>query len=351
MTERSVAPDLVRAVATILVVFIHTAGLVAAPGRSAGTSAFWAGVIYDSLARPGVPLFVMLTGWLLLDPRRETESITLFLWRRLGRVILPLVTWSLIAYGWLAIRDHHAANWAQFPRHVLNAPVFYHLWYVYVLIGLYLVVPLLRPLAALTSESLRRYTLGLWALGSALLPLWYWWGGMHIGVDVPVVTTYVGYLLAGCWLAALPVASRTRRTLGLLTAVTTIWTITATARLTGDEALNVALFAYGTPNVLVMSVGWYILLTQPVPTAWVTRHPGVQKVMRALATTSFGVYLIHPLLLNLLDSGVFGLRITGASIYAPLGIPLLVALVVAVSVGLMLLAGRVPYLGRLVGAR
>lgn len=351
MTDRAVAPDLVRAVATVLVVFIHTAGLVAAPGPRAGTTPFWAGLIYDSLARPSVPLFVMLTGWLLLDPARQTESITMFLWRRLGRVVLPLVTWSLIAFGWLAIRDHRAADWAQFPRQFLNGPLFYHLWYVYVLIGLYLVVPLLRPLAAQTSESLRRYTLGLWALGSALLPLWYWWGGTHIGVDVPVVTTYVGYLLAGFWLAALPVSTRTRRTLALLAVVTATWTVTASARLTGTEALSVALFAYGTPNVLMMSVGWYVLLTQPGPSAWVTRHPGVHVVMRALSTTSFGVYLIHPLLLNLLDSGVLGFRVTGASIYAPVGIPLLVIVVLAVSVGVMLMAGRVPYLSRMLGAR
>jgi len=348
---RAVAPDLVRAAATVLVVFIHTAGLVAAPGPSQGTTAFWAGVIYDSLARPGVPLFVMLTGWLLLDPGRRADGVGMFLWRRLGRVVLPLVTWSLIAFAWLAVRDHRAADWAQFPRQLLNGPVFYHLWYVYLLVGLYLVVPLLRPLAAQTSESWRRYTLGLWAVASSLLPLWYWWGGPHIGVDVPVVTTYVGYLLAGCWLAALPVSSRTRRTLGLLTLVTAIWTITASVRLTGTEALNVALFAYGTPNVLVMSVGWYVLLTQPGPTAWVTRHAGVLALVRALAATSYGVYLVHPLLLNLFDSGVLGFRVTGASIYAPIGIPLLVAVVLAGSVGLMLVAGQVTFLGRLLGAR
>ncbi len=257
----------------------------------------------------------------------------------------------MIAFGWLAIRDHHAADWARFPGQLLNGPVFYHLWYVYVLMGLYLVLPLLRPLAAQPSESLRRYALGLWALASALVPLWHWWGGMHIGIDVPVVTTYVGYLLAGIWLAALPVSLRTRRTLGVLTLLTATWTITASARLTGTDPLNVALFAYGTPNVLVMSVGWFVLLTQPGPAAWVARHAGVLAVVRSLATTSYGVYLVHPLLLNLLDSGVLGFRFTGASIYAPIGIPLLAGAVVAVSAGLMLVAGRIPVIGRLLGAR
>ncbi len=347
---RAVTPDLVRAAAIVLVVVIHTAGVVAGPGPAAGATAFWAGDIYDSLARPGVPLFVMLTGWMLLGPERRAEPIGRFFRRRLGRVVFPLVTWSLIAYGWLAIRDHHPAHWAQFARQLLNGPAFYHLWYVYVLLGLYLVVPLLRPIAADAPDPLRRYTLGLWTLGSSVLPLWYWWGGLHIGIDVPVVTTYVGYLLAGIWLAAVPVSPRTRRALVLLILVTAIWTVTATARLTGTEPLNVALFGYGAPNVLVMSVAWFVLLTQPELTAWVTRYPRALALVRVLAATSYGVYLAHPLILNVLDSGALRIHVTGASIYPLLGIPLLAAAVLAGSVGMMVVARQVPVLGRLLGA-
>jgi surface polysaccharide O-acyltransferase-like enzyme len=307
-------------------------------------------VIFDSLSRPGVPLFVMLTGWMLLAPDRKDEPIGKFFRRRLGRVILPLVTWSLVAWGWLAIRDHHPARWAEFGRQFLNGPVFYHLWYVYVLLGLYLAIPLLRPLAAGAAEPLRRYTLGLWALASSLLPLWYWWGGFHVGVDVPVVTTYVGYLLAGVWLAATPIAQRTRRPLVVLVLATVAWTVLVTARLTDTEPMNVALLAYGTPNVLAMSLGWYVLLTQPGPTAWIARHAGALALVRVLAATSYGVYLVHPLILNLLDSGVLGVRITGASIFPFIGLPLLAALVLAVSAGMMVVARRVPVLGRLLGA-
>lgn len=350
MTERSVTPDVVRAVATVLVVVIHTAGIVAAPGPAANPAAFWAGTIYDTLARPGVPLFVLLTGWLLLRPERRDEPIGMFLWRRMWRVALPLLTWSLVAWGWLAIRDHHPARWGDFTLQFLNGPVFYHLWYVYMLLGLYLAIPLLRPLAASASQPLRRYTLGLWAVGSSVLPLWYWWGGWHIGIDVLVVTTYVGYLLAGVWLAATPVSTRTRRTLVLLILVTATWTVAATARLTGADPLSVALFAYGTPNVLVMSVAWFVLLTQPEVSEWVARSSRRLSLVRLLAASSFGVYLVHPLILNLLDSGALGFHLSGASIYPFVGVPLLVIAVLALSVGIMVVARRVPVLGRLVGA-
>ncbi|HKE92224.1 MAG TPA: acyltransferase family protein [Gemmatimonadales bacterium] len=347
---RAVAPDVVRAVAIALVVLLHTAGVVANPGPAGGLAAFWAGNIYDSLARAGVPLFVLLTGWLLLAPERAAEPLGRFFRRRLDRVALPLITWSLVAWVWIAVRDHHAIAWSRFWRELLAGPVFYHLWYVYVLLGLYFAIPLLRPLAAEARPSLRWYTLGLWFVGTAALPLWTWWGGLSIGVPILVVSTYVGYLLAGVWLAATPLSRKAAWESALLFLLAALWTIVATARLTGDEHLNVILYSYDRPNVVVMALVAFVLLTQPQPAAWVARHPRLLAVVRACAASSYGIYLLHPLLLDLLDSGVLGVRINGASLPPFVGIPLLAVGLLLVSLGVMMVARRVPVLGRILGA-
>ncbi len=348
--QRAVAPDVVRAVAIALVVLLHTAGAVANPGPTAGVAAFWAGNIYDSLARASVPLFVLLTGWLLLAPERMGEPLGRFFRRRLDRVALPLVTWSLVAWVWIAFRDHHAIAWSRFWRELLAGPVFYHLWYVYVLLGLYLAIPLLRPLAAQATPTLRRYALGLWFVGTAVLPLWTWWGGPSIGIPVLVVGTYVGYLLAGAWLAATPLSKRTAWELVLLFLLAAVWTIVATARLTGDEHLNVILYSYDKPNVVVMALVAFVLLTQPEPAAWVTRHPVTRALVRGLATSSYGIYLLHPLLLDVLGSGVLGVRISGSSLPPFVGIPVLAGGLLFASLLVMTVARRVPVLGRLLGA-
>jgi surface polysaccharide O-acyltransferase-like enzyme len=340
----------VRAVAIVLVVLLHTAGAVANPGPAGGLAAFWAGNIYDSLARSGVPLFVLLTGWLLLAPERIAEPLGRFFRRRLDRVALPLVTWSLVARIWIAVRDHHATAWSSFGRDLLAGPVFYHLWYVYVLLGLYLAIPLLRPLAAQATPTLRWYALGLWFLGTAVVPLWTWWGGPSIGIPVLVVSTYVGYLLAGAWLGAMPLGRRTAWELGLLFLLAAVWTTVATARLTGDEHLNVILYSYDRPNVVVMALGAFVLLTGPQPAAWVARHPVTLALVRAFAASSYGIYLLHPLLLDALGSGVLGVRISGASLPPFIGIPVLAAGLCLVSLGVMTVARRIPVLGRIVGA-
>ena len=165
-----------------------------------------------------------------------------------------------------------------------------------------------------------------------------------------VVSTYVGYLLAGTWLAGIPVTPRTRWQLLFLFALTGAWTMAATARLTGGEEMNVALYAYDRPNVLVMSVALFVLLTQAQPAAWASRHPRILGGIRAVAATSFGVYLFHPLLIDVLGSGVLGFQLTAATIPPAVGIPLYSMAVLAVSVALMLGLRRIPFLGRALGA-
>jgi surface polysaccharide O-acyltransferase-like enzyme len=348
--SRRVGPDVLRAVAIFLVVVIHTSSSVVNAGPAQGFGRWWTGNLFDSFARSGVPLFVLLSGWMLLTPERRHEPIAAFLWRRGQRIVLPLITWSALAYAWLGLRDHRPAGWARFGAELLNGPVYFHLWYVYILLGLYLAIPLLRPLAAESSRSVRWYALGLWFVGTALLPLWEWWGGPHVGIPVLVVSTYVGYLLAGTWLAGTPVTTRTRWQLLLLIALTGGWTAAATARLTGGDEMNVALYAYDRPNVLVMSVALFVLLTQPEPAAWLSRHPKILGITRAVAATSFGVYLVHPLLLDVLGSGVLGYRLTAATVAPLVGIPLLSMAVLAVSVALMLVLRRIPFLGKALGA-
>jgi surface polysaccharide O-acyltransferase-like enzyme len=187
-------------------------------------------------------------------------------------------------------------------------------------------------------------------VGTAVLPLWAWWGGPSIGIPVLVVSTYVGYLLAGTWLAAPPLSRRTAWELVLLFLLAAVWTIVATARLTGDEHLNVILYSYDRPNVVVMALVAFVLLTEPQLAAWVARRPATLVLVRALAASSYGIYLLHALLLDVLGSGVLGVRITGASLPPFVGIPALAAGLLFVSLAVMMVARRVPVLGRMVGA-
>src|SRR3972149_2612677 len=56
--------------------------------------------IYAALGTFGVPLFVMLTGALLLNPNRENEPLKVFYKKRLDRIAMPFIFWTVIYFAW-----------------------------------------------------------------------------------------------------------------------------------------------------------------------------------------------------------------------------------------------------------
>lgn len=98
--------------------------------------------LYNSLIHTGVPLFVMLSGALLLG---KDERTSVFFKKRINRLIIPFITWSIVVYGLFAIIDNGAkySLWNGIYR-FLTSGVYGIYWYIYLIIGLYLLTPALR---------------------------------------------------------------------------------------------------------------------------------------------------------------------------------------------------------------
>ncbi|MHC4520771.1 MAG: acyltransferase, partial [Planctomycetota bacterium] len=131
-----------RILAVYLVVTAHVAIWLAmeAPAFSFD---WWAGSWLFYLAHVSIPIFVMISGALLLDDARR-ESATRFYARRLCRVGIPLVVWTAV---YLAVRvffDDEELTVARAASLVFWAEPYYHLWFLYMILGLYLITPPLR---------------------------------------------------------------------------------------------------------------------------------------------------------------------------------------------------------------
>lgn len=134
--------DLLRVIACLSVVMIHVSAEFVVRGNT-GVD-FWLGNLMDSLSRAGVPLFVMISGALMLD---EGYAFTKKKWMgHIGRMAAFYVVWSTVyciifrVIG-LVQRGEKVRMLGVFTQ---IASGHYHLWFVPMIIGLYLVVPLLR---------------------------------------------------------------------------------------------------------------------------------------------------------------------------------------------------------------
>lgn len=344
--------DHLRLLAIFGVVLLHISArvLVKSPAFGAlwGWSLFW-----DAASRWSVPVFVMLSGMFLLPPREERYSD--FFKRRFGKVLIPFLFWSGVYLSYRQWVLHEKLGFGGFVLGLVQGPAFYHLWFMYVILGLYLITPLLRRFLSALRPADLSYFLGLWALFSCLLPLSKYLFGFKVGLQMELATGYSGYFVLGYALSqrlnnpAKRIPTAALWALGLLgLALTLGGTCWLSWRKQG--LLDQLLFSYFSPNVLMMAVAVFLLFAQ-TPASSGSRpallsHPRV----RDLLATPFGVYLCHPLVFSVLLNSSIGasLGMQQWLFKAWWGVPVASLLIFSLSAALVALMQRLPVLRNVV---
>ena len=216
--ERVIWLDWMRVAACLMVIVVHATEPFYLGGDGSliltRTDAFWAS-FFDSLVRACVPLFVIASSYLQFPLHYSSEE---FFRRRAVRILVPFILWTVVyALVWgspvqnfkdLLLNFNYAAG---------------HLWFVYMLVGVYLLMPLLSPWAERVGRTELRIYLGLclfttvipllrdWVFGAppvvygvsglprqALFPLWGEASWNAYGVFY-YLSGFVGYLLLGLY--------------------------------------------------------------------------------------------------------------------------------------------------------
>lgn len=190
--ERIVWLDTVRLVAMFTLLCCHCANpfnWVSADSPIAADVKFWGG-IWGAMLRHSVPLFVMITGALLLPVKGD---IAVFYKKRITRVFWPFAIWSVIycLFPWLlgllglgkdvvqsffpyAGEDFLTQSFSAAIKNIIMLPMNFstiglHMWYIYMLIGLYLYLPIFSCWVEKATDKAKRWFLIAWAI-SSLLP-------------------------------------------------------------------------------------------------------------------------------------------------------------------------------------
>lgn len=179
---RVVFLDYLRVVACFMVIMVHSCEFFFIDGSAIGirsvSDGFWVSVI-DSAFRSSVPLFVMASSYLLLPLRGSVES---FFKRRFVRVLIPFIVWSLLyailpwSWGEVSIVEMKD-NLLQLLTNFNGASG--HLWFIYMLIGLYMFMPILSPWLEKVSQRGEQIFLFVWFLTTLWPYLKYWSGDLY----------------------------------------------------------------------------------------------------------------------------------------------------------------------------
>ena len=195
--------DLLRIFAAFCVILLHVLAPLHGSAADFGTRTWHAANLLNEITRTGVPLFLMLTGCLLL-PSASTKNFGAFYRRRLSRVLLPFLVWNLIYYVYNRTQNGLPVIDRAFFDQLINNGSEYHFWYVYTLIGIYLLLPFLaRMLEGCTNNQIL-WLLILTTFPSTLRPLLNITTPVYIFLFNPLLEGYLGYVILGHYLNRLP---------------------------------------------------------------------------------------------------------------------------------------------------
>ncbi|WP_081056208.1 acyltransferase [Burkholderia vietnamiensis] len=308
--------DALRVVACFLVVLLH----VSSESFVRYSPAWNASNCYESLSRACVPIFFMISGANLL---RKNEPLGTFLSKRVLRVIPPLVFWSLFYLWWLDFNNVHTGNWILA---IIAGPTMFHLWFFYVIFGIYLVVPAMRRFYQNASQSDRLWLLAVWLLTASLFPnlqalftgreddLIARWGTGSI-YDASYYGMYAGFLVLGAYLADLKgnvvTGLSVFATSFVATALGTVWE----SRIHGVP--NPFFQLYLSPLVVIAACGlFYAFMGMTAGKA--------SSLLNNVSGCTLGIYGLHPFLIDPFAKRFGLLQLTGWSWIDPFFATLLI---------------------------
>ena len=343
---REIWIDWLRVIACFMVFVVHSTEPFYLGGEGAqiltGTDAFWAS-FFDSFVRSCVPLFIIASSYLMFPLKYSTTD---FFKRRALRILIPFLLWTAVyAFVW----GEPAEN---FKNLLLNFNYSAgHLWFVYMLIGIYLIMPLLSPWAEKVEKKELRIYLGIW-LFTTLIPLMRdWFSGFSTTViygpsGLPrqalfplwgeaswngygtfyYMSGLIGYLLLGLYFRKFVGELSWKKTLAIAVPCYVagfaisfggfLWRVNETAGGTFPVGGLVekavwweTTWCNDTIGVALMAVAWILLIRR-------IKADGkfYQKVLLPVSKASYGMYLMHLLILvpvcgmfrNMLGSAVEG---------------------------------------------
>jgi surface polysaccharide O-acyltransferase-like enzyme len=356
LNGRYVYIDLIRTVAMVGVILLHAAGQWIITSEEMNQlnqleTARWGAVdVYQTIGVMGVPLFLMLTGALLLQPEKN-ECLSVFFKKRWTRIGLPSLFWFAAYFAWDFLVQNIPFTSGAIIQGILNGP-YTQMWYLYVLAGLYFLTPFLRVFINHADQALVKYFVLLWVIGVAVLPFFGLLSPFELNSNVFVLTGYVGFFVLGTYLSTVEMRRSTLSIFVILGVVLTAFgTYVLAAAVGGSEMYFFQ--QYFSPTILLASVTLFLLLlTVKPPSVQKENSPSpVHRLIKVISENTLGIFFIHVMIIESIQQGYFGFAINRNTLNPIIEVPLLTALVLFISLAIILLLKRVPYLKKIIGCQ
>ncbi|WP_292389148.1 acyltransferase [Methanosarcina sp. UBA5] len=301
--------------------------------------------VYNAIIRFAVPILFILSGYLLLDKQEDDRT---FFSKRFSKVVIPLVAWSMIYMIFAHKYDVSSIFSVEFVQKFLTNHVFYHLYFLYYIIGLYLITPLLRRILVNANMHDIRYFLILWFFFTPFNQLMGFFG-YNIGIPVEAATGNLGLYLTGYAIKKTRVTNKIIYLSGIIIAAALIIMIFGSYIMSVNSGKFNTFLTSTSITQTTYAICLFILLREALDHMTRMPYKKIENIIKAVAGASMGIYLIHPMLLHYVRHGIFGVFLLSPSFLSPIiSIPLVTGLLFVVSLIIVIVMQKIPLIRKIV---
>jgi len=329
---------LLTVVATYLVILLHTAAIP----FSYFHLAWSVSVMYEALGRIAFPLFLLIAGYVSLN---KNESLLSTLKTRVLDLVIPLIAWSIIYI--IYNKEVNADTTPVSLLELLSKPAYPHMWFIYTMILLYLVTPLLNTFIQNGSQQRVNYTVTVWFVLASVYVLFdnvkanlLEHKAIPVASNIDMVVYLSGFYIIGGVARRFNINPKVVIS-GVIFILSTVLTAVMTYSLSiSTFAPNEVFLFYSAPTLVVVSLaGFFMLLNAPFQYG-----KRAIRVVHGLSRLSLGIFFVH---MMVLEAVLRLLHMEFESYYSALTIPLIALLCFLVSAAIVWLLRLIPWLRRI----
>ena len=293
MKKRELDLDLIKIIASFMVIMLHLGNVYMRSDYFGGSQLYhFFGMFFAVFFRTCVPLFVMISGYLYFESN-SNDDYKLYYFKTLKRIVIPTVAMSIF-YCFVSILREYAISgrisWEKYINDLLSGNAYSHLWYMYMICGLYLFAPLLRLFKSKIEKC------GILLCGSMLCIF-----GVCLAFvfDLPwplLFLQYLGYFVLGWGLKRTVVSNNRLKAIsivGSLTIMLFAYLVTVVQEIYSFYP-GLQIYKYLSPVTIIASVMLFWGLTG----CKIKSKPG--RLISKLAKHNMIIYFIHQLYIDIL---------------------------------------------------
>ena len=333
--------DSLRSLAILGVILIHISSSIINFSFNKNMENWWVGNFLMSVTRFAVPMFLLLSGATLLGREYNLKE---FYRKRLMRVVVPFLFWIIVyfffRYFTLPTKNppNGFTNILVWAGHLfVSEGVSKHFWYIYMIVFIYLFVPLLTKITKLIPVKYFSFLLIIWFLVASYCTRFP--ANMYLFTDLGRIVKYflyMGYLFVGWYLTShistnkkVKISAFIVFLFSVVYAMFTVYFKSVDAKSTDQSIYN-----YMSYNTIIQAVSLFILIKDTT-----LKNKISDFFIKEISNYSFGIYLVHIMIIGILaDHGVFWTMANPM-----ISIPIIFLTVLVISYGIIFLLRKIPY--------